>query len=65
MAEGSLSNVTMWFGPIPVKWVARHFNVSKTGFSDTQQTGPMKHWLHIHSFTEVDATTTLIKYVQF
>ena len=52
MAEGSISEFTLWFFFIPIRWRAIHSNVdSKTGFTDTQARGPMKYWKHTHSFT--------------
>lgn len=52
LAEGSIADFTIWFGPIPIHWVAVHTNVNpEQGFIDTQQDGPMAHWVHTHSFT--------------
>jgi len=52
LAEGSVSDFTLWIGPLPVHWVAVHSNVDSTrGFTDTQQQGPFKRWAHTHTFT--------------
>ena len=42
LANGSIGEFTIWMGPIPVRWVAEHSEVSQTGFIDTQIHGPMK-----------------------
>ncbi len=60
LGEGSLADFTLWFGPLPVHWVARHSNVSVNGFTDTQVDGPLKSWAHTHRFSAVDATTTRV-----
>ncbi len=53
MAEGSISDFTLWFGPLPLHWVAEHTSVDALrGFTDTQIQGPMERWVHKHSFTE-------------
>jgi ligand-binding SRPBCC domain-containing protein len=52
LAENSISEFTMWFGPLPVKWTALHFNVHPlNGFTDIQTSGPLKSWKHVHHFT--------------
>jgi ligand-binding SRPBCC domain-containing protein len=51
LAEGSTSHLTLWFGPIPVHWVAIHSAVDPLrGFVDSQSRGPMKKWRHQHTF---------------
>lgn len=61
MAEGSLADFTMWFGPIPIRWVARHSDVDpQRGFTDEQIQGPFKVWVHRHSFQPVDGRRTLV-----
>ena len=51
LAEGSVSEFTMWVGPIPIRWRAVHsgFKALK-GFTDTQELGPMARWIHRHSY---------------
>ena len=51
---------TMWFGPLPVRWLAQIEQVSDTGFVDRQVRGPFRAWAHRHSFAPVDATTTKV-----
>ena len=59
IAEGSISDFTMWLGPLPVRWVAVHSQVDPIkGFTDTQRHGPFEHWEHRHIFRSVDADHT-------
>lgn len=60
LGEGSVSEFTLWMGPLPIRWRAVHKNVSDNGFTDIQESGPMKRWEHTHSFTAIDANTTRI-----
>ena len=60
LAEGSVSKFTLWVGPMPLHWTAVHRNVSETGFTDVQQSGPAQKWEHTHTFNEVDANRTEI-----
>jgi ligand-binding SRPBCC domain-containing protein len=49
LAEGSESAFTLWFGPLPVRWLAVHSNVDpRSGFTDTQARGPLLRWQHRH-----------------
>jgi ligand-binding SRPBCC domain-containing protein len=51
LAEGSLSDFTLWFGPLPLRWLAVHSQVDPdSGFIDTQVRGPMAAWRHQHSW---------------
>jgi ligand-binding SRPBCC domain-containing protein len=66
IAEGSVADFTMWMGPIPVHWTALHSDVSDTGFTDTQTSGPMKFWQHTHRFTSIDEQTTEVhEHIEF
>jgi len=61
LAEGSVSDFTLWFGFLPIHWIARHSNVdSQHGFTDTHVRGPMKRWVHTHTFSEEGAELTRI-----
>lgn len=60
LGEGSLAEFTLWFGPLPLRWLAIHSDVGPHGFTDTQQQGPLAQWQHTHRFTEVSATKTLV-----
>ena len=53
LAEGSIADFTLWFGFLPIHWTASHSNVHyEHGFTDTQVRGPMKRWVHTHTFTD-------------
>lgn len=66
LADGSVGEFTMWMGPIPVRWKAVHSDVSSSGFTDTQVAGPMKSWVHTHTFTQLDPNTTQVhEHIEF
>ena len=60
MAEGMVARFTLWFGPLPVRWTARHEDVGPTGFVDVQEAGPMAHWRHTHRFEPVGPERTRV-----
>jgi len=61
LAEGSISDFTLWFGPLPVHWVAVHTHVDPLhGFTDTQHQGPLKRWAHTHTFTTAGERQTQV-----
>lgn len=60
LGEGSVSEFTLWMGPLPIRWRAVHSDVSDYGFTDTQENGPLAYWKHTHSFAAVDAQTTRV-----
>lgn len=52
MTEGELE-FTLWFGPIPFRWVARHEpGPTPTSFADRMVSGPLASWYHQHIFSE-------------
>lgn len=53
LGEGSEAEFTLWFGPLPLRWLAIHSHVSHHGFTDTQARGPLESWQHTHRFTAV------------
>lgn len=62
LAEGAIADFTLWFGPLPVRWVAVHSDVDALhGFTDTQQSGPLAAWRHTHRFDEINAHTTRVR----
>lgn len=61
LAEGSEAEFTLWFGPLPLRWLAVHSNVSLNGFTDTQAKGPLKSWQHTHRFTAISPTQTQVQ----
>lgn len=61
-AEGAIADFTLWFGPLPVRWVAVHSEVDALhGFTDTQQSGPLAAWRHTHRFDAIDTHTTRVR----
>ena len=59
ISEGSTAEFTMWFGPIPVRWTARHSQVNLPyGFIDEQIDGPFSQWKHRHGFNPIGENTT-------
>lgn len=60
LADGAEADFTMWFGPLPVRWLAVHNEVGEFGFVDHQVRGPLAHWQHRHTFQALDEQTTRI-----
>ena len=60
VANGSRSNFTLWFGPLPLHWKVVHSDVDQDGFTDTQLRGPLRRWRHTHRFIAQDDGTTLV-----
>jgi ligand-binding SRPBCC domain-containing protein len=60
MAEGSISEFTPWMGPVPIRWRAIHSDIGPKGFTDIQESGPLKSWRHTHRFEALDEKTTQI-----
>ena len=59
ITEGELE-FRLWFGPIPVRWLARHEpGPTENFFADRMIAGPMAYWLHQHIFTEVEGGVEL------
>lgn len=66
MAEGSVSEFTLWMGPLPVRWRAVHSQVSDRGFTDTQESGPLAFWRHSHRFEALGENHTRIhEYIEY
>ena len=52
LTEGELE-FTLWFGPIPIRWLARHEpGPTPHSFADSQVKGPLAFWRHEHIFTK-------------
>ena len=61
MGNDSIADFTLWVGPLPVRWVARHLQVNMpAGFVDTQERGPFDAWVHRHTFKALSESTTLV-----
>jgi ligand-binding SRPBCC domain-containing protein len=67
LAEGSLADFTMWFGPLPLRWLARHSQVdAQHGFTDEQVKGPLAKWVHTHRFDELDESSSQVhEHIEF
>ena len=61
LAEGSVSEFTLWVGPVPLRWTAVHRGVSDRGFTDVQASGPAARWEHTHTFVPLAAGRTEIR----
>ena len=57
---------TLWFGPVPVPWTARHEpGPIETSFVDRMLSGPMASWKHQHTFEKVDGGIRLTDKITF
>jgi ligand-binding SRPBCC domain-containing protein len=66
LAEGSVSEFTLWVGPLPLRWKAVHRDVSDRGFTDVQAAGPAAKWEHTHSFIPLpDGTTEIREHIEY
>ena len=67
MADGAVARFRMRKFGIGVEWVARHHDVHPgQGFTDTQERGPFRSWVHRHSFLpEGDRASMLEDRVQY
>ena len=61
LAEGSQSAFTLWFGPLPIRWLAVHKQVDpRCGFTDIQARGPLRRWIHRHEWQAQPDGSTLL-----
>jgi ligand-binding SRPBCC domain-containing protein len=60
MLGGGKMDFTLWAGPLPIHWVVNIEEVSESGFTDRQLSGPFANWVHRHSFIRVDDHTTQV-----
>lgn len=68
MRENKLTSLTngtvdfnLWFGPIPVHWIAQHRpGPTPTSFIDQQISGPLAYWEHHHLMRAVTDGVELI-----
>ncbi len=61
MKEGMIAEFTLWLGPYPIRWRARHENVGPDGFTDVQLSGPASKWKHRHQFVAISRAETEIR----
>jgi ligand-binding SRPBCC domain-containing protein len=61
LAEGSRSEFSMWFGHVPLRWMALHSYVhGLRGFTDTHESGPLQTWQHTHRFEAIDTHSSRV-----
>lgn len=62
IAKGTLIDYQLKLHGFPIKWRTEISEWNPPySFIDQQLSGPYKQWIHRHTFTEVDAKTTLIE----
>jgi ligand-binding SRPBCC domain-containing protein len=61
LEDGMVAEFTLWLGPVPVRWKARHEDVGPSGFVDVQVEGPMAAWRHTHRFEPLAADRTEVR----
>jgi ligand-binding SRPBCC domain-containing protein len=60
ITEGEIA-FTMWFGPLPIRWLARHEpGPTETSFADRMIEGPLAQWRHEHIFEETGDGVALV-----
>ena len=65
LTKGSV-DFTLWFGPIPVRWLARHEpGPNANSFIDRMMQGPMAYWEHQHVFRKSGIGVELIDKLTF
>ncbi len=66
MVEGMVAEFTLWVGPLPLRWRARHIEVGPHGFTDVQASGPLASWRHTHRFTpESPGRTRIEEHIEY
>ena len=66
LAEGSVSEFTLWVGPLPLRWTAVHRGVGDRGFTDVQAEGPAAKWEHTHTFVPLaDGRTEIREHIEY
>lgn len=61
LGEGDRMDFTLWLLLLPLRWVARIQDVSQSGFTDVQLSGPFRTWQHRHEFCPLDERTTEVR----
>ncbi|MUL34895.1 SRPBCC family protein [Gloeocapsopsis dulcis] len=63
---GAISEVKIFVGPVPLKWLAVHTEYHKYHFfTDEQREGPFEYWRHCHQFTAENHKTLLTDDIDF
>lgn len=67
LAVGARVELEFRFGPLRMRWVARHTEYKKNElFADVQEAGPFRRWVHRHEFAaEGEGRTRLTDAVEF
>ncbi len=60
LEEGSEIAFVVWFGFLPLRWVAKITHLGATSFTDEQLVGPFRFWRHHHSFEPISPQQTRI-----
>ena len=56
---------TLWFGPVPVRWLAEHdHGPIETSFVDRQLKGPLQRWEHTHTMQKTANGTELVDHIE-
>jgi ligand-binding SRPBCC domain-containing protein len=58
LSSASEMDFTLWLGPLAIGWEALIEDVSESGFTDRQLSGPFSEWVHRHTFVQEDDQTT-------
>ncbi len=62
LSEGSVAEFTLWLGPLPIYWVARHTHFDPLrGFTDNMVRGPLAHCVHRHDFVPLGPELTAVE----
>lgn len=65
LTEGEIE-FRLWFGPVPVRWLARHEpGPVAASFKDVQVKGPLAHWAHEHIFEPAPGGTLLTDHITY
>jgi len=61
VADGMVADFTLWLGPFPLRWRARHRDVDAHSFVDEQAHGPFEEWAHTHELEPIDGGQTRVR----
>ena len=59
--NGMVADFTLWLGPLPLRWKARHRDVDERSFVDEQAAGPFAEWAHTHELEPMDDGRTRVR----
>jgi ligand-binding SRPBCC domain-containing protein len=66
LGVGAITEFRLWFGPIPLRWLALHIACEPYRlFVDRQTEGPLDSWEHQHIFTPENGKTRLTDAIAF